>query len=367
MTDNQQAAQIQWRLIMAQAVSVEELVFCMSRALGEHQGSVLHQFSGQHAQGLMQILYQEIEKSDLKRRWSSVFDSDISAEAADQFLLDFHNTVQEGLSAFFSADVLAGITKIKKGAASDINIRRVNTKLGWRLHLTIQGSGNYNCVGRRFISQVSDLVLLSPDALIDYHRDNQSDTWQHQWVYFLPDDACLNYLNINWPEIGPNMYSLRLQDKEFKKIECIFNEIIHVYSSGEFLADKLISNLLQQIFIRCEQPSSKIQRKIEDSRIKSVKDYIVKNFDQTFTLQDLANEIGLSVPRISSLFKQQEGISIMKWRDQNRMSKAAQLLLQSKSPISQVAFMVGFNDALYFSRTFHQHFDCSPSQYRERK
>jgi AraC family transcriptional regulator of arabinose operon len=365
MTENQQAAEIQWRLIMAQAVSLDELVFCMSKAIGEHQGSVLHQFSDNHAQDLMQALYQEIEKSDLKRRWSTVFDAKISAEEADRFLLDFHNTVQEGLSSFFSADVVAGITKIKKGAASDINIRRVNTKLGWRLHLTTQGSGDYNCVGRRFISQVCDLVLLSPDALIDYQRHEQSDTWQHQWVYFLPDEACLNYLN--WPEVGPNIYSLSLSDKEYEKIESIFNEIVYVYSSGEILAEKLINNLLQQIFIRCGQGPSKKQTKTEDSRINSVKNYMVKNYNQTFALQDLANEVGLSIPRLSSLFKQQEGISIMKWRDQNRMSKAAQLLLQSKEPISQVAFMVGFNDALYFSRTFHQHFDCSPSQYRERK
>lgn len=48
-----------------------------------------------------------------------------------------------------------------------------------------------------------------------------------------------------------------------------------------------------------------------------------------------------------------------------RMKKAAELLLRPDVNISEVAYDVGLNDPLYFSKCFRQQFGMSPSQYRK--
>ncbi|MBD8487364.1 response regulator [Echinicola sp. CAU 1574] len=50
-----------------------------------------------------------------------------------------------------------------------------------------------------------------------------------------------------------------------------------------------------------------------------------------------------------------------------RLKRAAQLLLQSDHKISEISYMVGFNNPKYFSKCFQKHFGCSPRQYSKNK
>jgi AraC-like DNA-binding protein len=45
------------------------------------------------------------------------------------------------------------------------------------------------------------------------------------------------------------------------------------------------------------------------------------------------------------------------------MKKAALLLTESRSNISDIALETGFTDPKYFSRCFKKHFGLSPSEY----
>ena len=48
-----------------------------------------------------------------------------------------------------------------------------------------------------------------------------------------------------------------------------------------------------------------------------------------------------------------------------RMERAAELLNNSESTVSEVCVQVGIPDAQYFSRVFKAYFGVSPSIYRE--
>ncbi|WP_279373122.1 helix-turn-helix domain-containing protein [Clostridium arbusti] len=49
-----------------------------------------------------------------------------------------------------------------------------------------------------------------------------------------------------------------------------------------------------------------------------------------------------------------------------RISKASELLLKSKEPISNIAFDVGFNGISYFGKVFRKYMNCTPSEYRKK-
>ena len=49
-----------------------------------------------------------------------------------------------------------------------------------------------------------------------------------------------------------------------------------------------------------------------------------------------------------------------------RMARAAELLRSGEmTTVAEVAYKVGFSDALYFSRCFKQHFGVTPSKYQK--
>ena len=50
-----------------------------------------------------------------------------------------------------------------------------------------------------------------------------------------------------------------------------------------------------------------------------------------------------------------------------RLQRSAQLLANQDLAIFQVAELVGFSDALYFSRLFHERYGVSPTQFRRKQ
>jgi transcriptional regulator GlxA family with amidase domain len=49
-----------------------------------------------------------------------------------------------------------------------------------------------------------------------------------------------------------------------------------------------------------------------------------------------------------------------------RLKRAAHLILQNEYTIGEVAELVGFNNAAYFSKAFQEEFGVKPSQYSDK-
>jgi AraC-like DNA-binding protein len=49
-----------------------------------------------------------------------------------------------------------------------------------------------------------------------------------------------------------------------------------------------------------------------------------------------------------------------------RLQRAADLIRQDAGNLSEIAFRTGFSSLSHFSRTFHEEYGCSPSEYKKR-
>ena len=97
--------------------------------------------------------------------------------------------------------------------------------------------------------------------------------------------------------------------------------------------------------------------------VKKAVEYIRLNIDSPLTLQDIAESIHVNPSHLSRKFKQETGQNMTDFINLKRV-EAAKLYLQIRQhTITDVAFIVGFNDVNYFSRVFKKITSLTPSQY----
>lgn len=101
------------------------------------------------------------------------------------------------------------------------------------------------------------------------------------------------------------------------------------------------------------------------SRINKTLDYIEKNLDQQFTLEELAGTANFSKFHFTRIFHSLVGETPFQFIIRVRLEKTATLLLtDKKNSIQNICFKTGFSDVSVFSRYFKKYFLVSPSQYR---
>ena len=104
----------------------------------------------------------------------------------------------------------------------------------------------------------------------------------------------------------------------------------------------------------------------DEAHIEDCKSYIIKNYRNEITLEDVANEIGLNAAYLSHLFSQKEKTTMKEFLNKVRVEKASNLLKYSNSSIIEIGEYVGFASQSYFGKIFKRYKNMSPGQYRKK-
>ena len=80
-------------------------------------------------------------------------------------------------------------------------------------------------------------------------------------------------------------------------------------------------------------------------------------------MNSFGKNVGVSSSQLYRKIKGITGLSSNEFIRTYRLKKAAILIRGSNFNISEIAYQVGFNDALYFSKCFKKQFGTTPSLY----
>jgi signal transduction histidine kinase/DNA-binding response OmpR family regulator len=86
--------------------------------------------------------------------------------------------------------------------------------------------------------------------------------------------------------------------------------------------------------------------------------------DAEFSIEKLEKEVGMSHANLNRKLKALTNQSPSEFLRHYRLRRAAQLLLQGRNNVSEVAYGVGFMHMSYFTRSFRQLYKMSPSEYQ---
>ncbi|GAB3487197.1 GyrI-like domain-containing protein [Marinomonas epiphytica] len=102
------------------------------------------------------------------------------------------------------------------------------------------------------------------------------------------------------------------------------------------------------------------------ARIEKALEYIHQHLDDPINVSILAEKCNWSRWQFQRVFGVATGLTVAQYVRELRLSKAAELLLNSSLKHIDVALTCGFESEISFSRAFKQMFQCSPRQYRQR-
>lgn len=91
-----------------------------------------------------------------------------------------------------------------------------------------------------------------------------------------------------------------------------------------------------------------------------------QNFDQQIRIDDVAQEVGLSVSSFHHQFKAVTALTPLQYQKQLRLQEARRLMLGEDLDAASTAFRVGYNDASHFNREYKRLFGLPPARDVER-
>jgi two-component system response regulator YesN len=133
------------------------------------------------------------------------------------------------------------------------------------------------------------------------------------------------------------------------------NEVTHSIYHLEKWVKQVIPIVIQLLFAK--NPTNPIVQKL--------KAYINENLYEELTREELASYVYLNPAYLSRLFRKETGLSLSDYILQERMRKAADMLLCTDKTISEIADSLGYDNFSYFARLFKKIYGMTPQYYRK--
>ncbi|CAK9884928.1 MAG: Arabinose operon regulatory protein [Candidatus Erwinia impunctatus] len=264
----------------------------------------------------------------------------------------------------FNAWLVAGLTPINQHDALDFFIDRPSGMKGYIINLTIKGCGQIFQGDAAFHCGVGELLLFSPQSPHYYGRSPEASCWHHRWIYFRPRAYWSDWLK--WQHENHGMGRLQLTESLLAEFDVLFVSIEQLHNSGRRFAEDLAMNLLERLLLRAVEEDPRRHLRLGDARIIEACQYLTSHLATEVKIDEVAGHVCLSPSRFAHLFREQMGVNMLRWREDQRVARARLLLQNTSDSIAAVGRAVGYDDQLYFSRVFRKRVGISPSDFRRR-
>ncbi len=256
-----------------------------------------------------------------------------------------------------------------------------NFPIHWHEEMEIinvfQGEMEINIDLANYVIHQGEIAIIKPGELHSF-RQHENASCKFLSMLFntrlldnnLCDSTAVRYISPFFENdiTGPSI--ITPETPGYEKILSIVDSSFEIYDKKQpFYELKLKSQLFDlfyQILSQCctintvENPL-----KTHTSRnIKTVIEYIQKNYNTCISIAELARLLDLSEHYFMRFFKSHIGIPCVEYINDYRLNVAAKMLSETHKPISEISTQVGINNISYFNRLFKKKFNITPREYR---
>ena len=206
-----------------------------------------------------------------------------------------------------------------------------------------------------------DMFLLFPGEWHTYHP-NPEIGWKSYWIGFrgknMDDRVRAGFLTPDSPiyHVG---YSFTLEGLYKRAYEAAVEEAAY---SQQLMAG-IVNHLIGMMYsLERNRELSKNQQQVD--MISRARMRIRESLESDLTIQQIAEELGVSYSNLRKLFKEHTGLSPATYQQELRLLRAKELLTTTELSIKEIAYRLNFESPDYFSAKFKAKMGLKPSEVR---
>ena len=127
----------------------------------------------------------------------------------------------------------------------------------------------------------------------------------------------------------------------------------------------IMAQLLAFIIRRMSQEASAERVTAKNTRMLEIADYLAAHSNQKLSLDKIAERFYISKYHLCRTFKQATGFTLAEYINTSRGMRARELLLTTRSSITEIAEETGFESGTHFGKVFKQYMGTPPLAYRK--
>ena len=238
---------------------------------------------------------------------------------------------------------------------------RPRGRLDYQLLYVASGTTHFFFNGREEIVSAGHMVLYQPqqEQHYEYYGEEQPEVY---WVHFTGKDVKTILKHFDIP-LDKNVFFSGVPSA----YQYLFKEMIRELQACRTGYQELLEMYLRQIFILIQRTrqentptvSTYIQKEMEHAR-----HYFQEHYNEDIQIKEYAKSRSMSVSWFLRNFKEFVGQPPAQYLLTLRMNNAISLLETTDYNVTEISAIVGYDNALYFSRLFKKHKGVSPTDYR---
>ncbi|MEH6578978.1 MAG: AraC family transcriptional regulator [Amphritea sp.] len=225
----------------------------------------------------------------------------------------------------------------------------------------LEGKGKIRINQKNFAINSGDLVVL-PRGLAHQYASSTNYPWTIYWCHFEGELSEDFIRHLQLPKQKPVLH-LGLHSSLVSEFDALLEARQSSYHLNAFIN---AANQLRQILTHIALLQPLVRSQDADSfHLEKVHSLMQARIHEQLDLDTLAASVNLSKFHFVKKYKEFTGTTPINHFIQLKIERACHLLDISSRTIAEVAFMVGYEDAYYFSRIFKKVMGISPTQYRK--
>jgi len=262
-------------------------------------------------------------------------------------------------------EILPGDSYPTRGHADGyyFNLDRGRTLTEYQLLYLPEGEGVFHSANVHEAElKEGDLFLLFPGEWHSYHPKSERG-WKSYWIGFkgknIDDRVRAGFLTPRKP-----IYHVGFSDDIVKLYRQAYDTALQEAAYSQQLMAGIVNHLIGMMY--------SLERNIELSKrnwnhvdlINRSRLRIRESLEQPVTIQQIADEMGISYSNFRKLFKEYTGLSPAIYQQDLRLQRAKELLSTTDLSIKEIAYRLNFESPDYFSAKFKVKTGRRPSDLR---
>lgn len=239
---------------------------------------------------------------------------------------------------------------------------RPRGRLDFQLLYIASGKAHFHFDGKEKIVTAGHMVLYRPKEpqKYEYYGEDQTEVY---WVHFTGGNVTNMLRSYGLTDDKTVFYCG--SDIEYQNL---FRAMIYELQMCRDNYAEMLEMYLKQIFILLQR-FFKTTAKVDNTRLAEEIDKATKYFNEHYSeeicIDEYAKSHNMSTSWFIRNFKQYTGFTPLQYILNKRIYNAEALLLNSPYNVTEIAYIVGYDNPLYFSRIFKKMKGVSPSEYRK--